>query len=238
MRTDGRQSDELRPLRFTPGFIPCAAGSCLVEAGRTRVICTASVDTDLPKWLDKSGRGWLSAEYSMLPASTGKRKMRDGRKSVQTDGRSVEIQRLIGRVLRAGVDLGAMPGFSITIDCDVIEADGGTRTAAINGAWVALELAVRQLLRTGGLKTTPLLNPVAAVSVVCSGELLLLDPCATEDQAADADLNVALTSEGRVVDIQGTAERGTLSRELFDAALLLAQSGITSIHAQRRSVLA
>lgn len=238
MREDGRQPDELRPLKFTPGFIPCAAGSCLVEAGRTRVICTASIDTDLPKWLAGSGRGWLSAEYAMLPASTGKRKARDGRKSAQVDGRSVEIQRLIGRVLRAGVDFAAMPGLSINIDCDVIEADGGTRTAAINGAWVALELALRQALRDGKLARSPLTDPVAAVSVVASGALLLLDPCAKEDQAADADLNVALSSAGHVVDVQGTAERGTLPRERFDAALRMAEVGIANILVQRQAALA
>lgn len=238
MRADGREATQLRPLRFTPGFIGCADGSCLIEAGRTRVICTASLDENPPRWLEGSGRGWLTAEYSMLPASTGPRKARDGRKGNSVDGRSVEIQRLIGRVLRAGVDLAAMPGLSINIDCDVIEADGGTRVTSINGAWIALELAVRKALQSGRLTRSPLLSPVAAVSVVVHQGELLLDPVAAEDQNADADLNVALTSEGAVVDVQGTAEKAALPRAHFDAALALAQFGIARILEQRRSVLA
>lgn len=235
-RADGRAPGELRALRFTPGFIGSADGSCLVEAGRTRVICTVSIEEKVPDWLSSAGRGWLTAEYAMLPASTGRRKSRDGRKSVQTDGRSVEIQRLIGRALRAGVDTAAMPGLTFHVDCDVIEADGGTRVTSINGAWVALEFAVKKALTRKLLTKNPLRDPVAAVSVVDHAAGLLLDPDASEDQKAASDLNVVLAASGGIVDVQATAERGTLPPERFTSALELAREGIRRILAERAAL--
>lgn len=228
-RADGRAPSDLRPLRFVPGFIGSADGSCLVEAGRTRVICTVSIETKVPEWLSNAQRGWLTAEYAMLPASTGRRKARDGRKSVQTDGRSVEIQRLIGRALRAGIDASLMPGLTFHVDCDVIEADGGTRVTSINGAWVALEHAVAKALKAKLLSQSPLCNPVAAVSVVDHGAGLYLDPDAAEDQKAAADVNVVLAACGGVVDVQATAERGTMAPARFADALTLARTGIQRI---------
>jgi ribonuclease PH len=228
MRHDGRRPDELRPLEITPGFVRSATGSALIEAGGTRVICTASAVEDVPRWLVGSGRGWVTAEYGMLPASTGERKQRDISKG-RADGRTVEIQRLIGRSIRGVVDFQALGERTIYIDCDVLEADGGTRCASITGGYVALKLALDKLVAEGKLPAVPLTQSVAAVSCGIVGGTALLDLDYPEDSSAEVDMNVVMTGDGGLVEVQATAERTPLSRASLDEMLALAAAGIEQL---------
>jgi ribonuclease PH len=224
-RSYGRGPDELRPVIIEPGFVRTATGSALISMGETRVICTASAQSSVPRWLAGSGRGWVTAEYGMLPASTGDRKQRDITKG-RLDGRSVEIQRLIGRSLRGVVDLTALGERSIYVDCDVLQADGGTRCASITGGMVALRLACERLLAEGVLERSPLVGSVAAVSSGIVDGVPLLDLDYSEDSAAEVDANVVMTGEGGLVEVQATAERTPLSRAHLDDLLALAGRGI------------
>ena len=221
-RLDQRAPDELRYHRIIPDYVRTAAGSCLIETGGTRVICTASVEEGVPPFLRGKGEGWLTAEYAMLPASTGKRKSRDG---VKKDGRGVEISRLIGRSLRQAVDRRMMAGITVTIDCDVLEADGGTRTASITGGFVALVCAVDRLIRNGVLKESPVRRQIAAVSAGVVDQVPCLDLCYEEDSSAQVDMNFVMDSEGRFTEIQGTGEGRTFSREEMDRLTDLGELG-------------
>jgi ribonuclease PH len=229
-RSYGRGPDELRPVTIEPGFVRTATGSALISMGETRVICTASAQKSVPRWLAGSGRGWVTAEYGMLPASTGDRKQRDISKG-RLDGRSVEIQRLIGRSLRGVVDLTALGERSIYVDCDVLQADGGTRCASITGGMVALRLACDRLLTEGALERSPLTGTVAAVSCGVVDGAALLDLDYPEDSAAEVDANVVMTGEGGLVEVQATAERTPLSRAHLDDLLALAARGIEQLRA-------
>jgi ribonuclease PH len=224
-RHDGRAADELRPLSIEPGFVRSATGSALIEAGGTRVICTASAVGDVPRWLAGSRRGWVTAEYGMLPASTGERKQRDVSRG-RPDGRTVEIQRLIGRSLRGVVDFEALGERTVYVDCDVLEADGGTRCAAITGGFVALKLALDRLVREEKLASLPLTQSVAAVSCGVVDGTALLDLDYVEDSAAEVDANVVMTGDGGLVEVQATAERTPLSRASLDELLALAAAGL------------
>ena len=224
-RSGGRGAGDLRPVSIEPGFVRSATGSALIACGETRVICTASVQESVPKWLSGKGRGWLTAEYGMLPASTGERKQRDVSKG-RPDGRTVEIQRLIGRSLRGIADLAKFGERTIYIDCDVLQADGGTRCASITGGYVALELACRRLVAEGKLARTPLDGSVAAVSCGVVDGVALLDLDYPEDSSAEVDANVVMTGDGGLVEVQATAERTPLSRASLDELLALAQAGI------------
>ena len=232
-RSDGRRSDELRPLEIVPDYLEQPHGSALVVQGKTHVLCTASIEESIPRWLKGKGRGWMTAEYSLLPASTGERTAREARSGRQ-QGRTVEIQRLIGRAVRAAADFEALGERTLWLDCDVLQADGGTRCAAISGVWVA---AHRALDRFGLSKALP--GAVAAVSVgIVDGEPLL-DLDYSEDSRADVDLNVVMTGEGEFVDVQATAERAPFSREALDTLLALAAGGLEQIRAeQERAVQA
>jgi ribonuclease PH len=235
-RPGGRAADELRPISIEPGFMRSATGSALIAAGGTRVICTASVQESVPKWLAGQGRGWLTAEYGMLPASTGERKQRDISRG-RLDGRTVEIQRLIGRSIRGVVDFAALGERTVYVDCDVLEADGGTRCAAITGGYVALELACRTLVDRGAIARLPLTGSVAAVSCgVVDGEPLL-DLDYPEDSAAEVDANVVMTGDGGLVEVQATAERTPLSRTHLDELLALAAGGIERLRAAQADAL-
>ena len=229
-RSGGRGAADLRPTVIEPGFVPTAAGSALIAAGGTRVICTASVQDSVPRWMTGQGRGWLTSEYGMLPASTGDRKTRDVTKG-RPDGRTVEIQRLIGRSLRGVVDFAALGERTIYVDCDVLTADGGTRCASITGGYVALELACRRLLEKGALAKLPLTQSVAAISCGIVGGEALLDLDYPEDSTAEVDANVVMTGDGGLVEVQATAERTPLSRANLDALLALAQDGIEELRA-------
>ncbi|MFN2616247.1 MAG: ribonuclease PH [Thermoleophilaceae bacterium] len=237
MRRDGRSPDELRPVTIAPGFMRSATGSALFEAGGTRVICTASVEDEVPKWLAGKGRGWTTAEYGMLPASTGERKRRDVSRG-RPDGRTVEIQRLIGRSLRGVIDFERLGERTVWIDCDVLEADGGTRCAAVTGGFVALELALRRLVAEGALESVPLNGSLAAVSCgVVDGEALL-DLDYSEDARAEVDANVVMTGDGGLVEVQATAERTPLSRASLDELLALAAAGIERLRAAQEEAVA
>jgi ribonuclease PH len=236
-RSYGRGPDVLRPVTIEPGFVRTATGSALISVGETRVICTASVQNSVPRWLAGSGRGWVTAEYGMLPASTGDRKARDISKG-RLDGRSVEIQRLIGRSLRGVVDFTALGERSVYIDCDVLQADGGTRCAAITGGLVALRLACDRLLADGALERSPLVGTVAAVSCGIVDGTALLDLDYPEDSAAEVDANVVMTGEGGLVEVQATAERTPLSRAHLDDLLALAASGIDQLRAAQDEAVA
>ncbi|MBD0281082.1 MAG: ribonuclease PH [Thermoleophilaceae bacterium] len=236
-RGDGRSPDELRQVRIEPGFVRAATGSALIEAGGTRVVCTASVQDDVPRWMAGQGRGWVTAEYGMLPASTGERKPRDISKG-RPDGRTVEIQRLIGRSLRGVVDFEALGERTVWVDCDVLEADGGTRCAAITGGYVALELALRRVAEEGGLATLPLTQSVAAVSCGIVGGRALLDLDYAEDSQAEVDANVVMTGDGGLVEVQATAERTPLSRASLDELLALAASGIERLRVAQQEAVA
>ncbi len=227
-RAGDRAADALRPTTIEPGFVRTATGSALMSAGDTRVICTASVQESVPRWLGGKGRGWLTAEYGMLPASTGERKQRDVAKG-RPDGRTVEIQRLIGRSLRGVVDFEALGERTIYVDCDVLQADGGTRCASITGGYVALELACRTLLDDGRLERTPLTGSVAAISCGIVQGTPLLDLDYPEDSSAEVDANVVMTGDGGLVEVQATAERTPLSRAHLDELLALAQTGIEQL---------
>jgi len=235
-RSYGRAADELRPVTIQPGFVSTATGSALISAGETRVICTASHTAGVPKWLAGSGRGWVTAEYGMLPASTGDRKQRDVTKG-RPDGRTVEIQRLIGRALRGVVDFTALGENTIYLDCDVLTADGGTRCASITGAYVALALACEALKRRDVLERSPLTGSIAAVSCGIVDGTPLLDLDYSEDSTAEVDANVVMTGDGGLVEVQATAERTPLSRANLDELLALAAKGIAELQsAQERAV--
>jgi ribonuclease PH len=229
-RSYGRQADQLRPATIEPGFVRTAAGSALISMGETRVICTASVQDSVPRWLAGAGRGWVTAEYGMLPASTGERKQRDASRG-RPDGRTIEIQRLIGRSLRGVVDFKALGERTIYIDCDVLQADGGTRCASITGGMVALRLACQRLIEEGRLDRPPLTGSVAAVSGGMVDGRALLDLDYLEDSTAEVDANVVMTSDGGLVEVQATAERTPLSRAHLDDLLALAAGGIESLRA-------
>lgn len=234
MRHDGRQPNQLRSIRITPDFIGSAAGSALIEWGRTRVICTATLEEKVPPFKIGSGEGWLTAEYAMLPASTTTRKPRE---TLKPDGRSMEIRRLIGRAMRAAIDFKALGERTIWLDCDVIEADGGTRTASVTGAFVALALAVAKWRKDGLLEKSPITGHVAAVSVGVVGGEPLLDLCYREDSNADVDLNAVMTEDGRFVEVQGTGEKATFSKAQLDALLKLAGKGIRQLIREQKKAL-
>lgn len=236
IRTDQRDKDQLRPITITPGFIKHAEGSALVECGETKIICTASVEDRVPFFLRNSEQGWITAEYGMIPRSTGTRMVREISKG-KPSGRTQEIQRLIGRALRAVVDLKLLGERTIWIDCDVIQADGGTRTASITGAFVSLAAAVENLVSAGKLEKSVLLDYVAAVSVgIVSGEPLL-DLCYEEDSSADVDMNIIMTGDGKLVEVQGTAERSSFSRDELNVMLDLAGAGISEIIALQKKTV-
>jgi ribonuclease PH len=236
-RPSGRAADELRSVRLTPGYTRHAEGSVLIEFGDTRVLCNASVEERTPPWLRGSGQGWLTAEYGMLPRATHSRSAREAVRGSQ-GGRTQEIQRLIGRSLRAAVDLQGLGERTITLDCDVLQADGGTRTAAISGAYVALRLAVAKLLGAGRLRVDPIHGQVAAVSVGIFAGQPVLDLDYAEDAAAETDMNVVMNEAGGFIEVQGTAEGHALRREELDALLDMAGSGIRHIMAAQREALA
>jgi ribonuclease PH len=236
-RSYGRASDELRPVSIEPGFVRTATGSALISCGETRVICTASVQESVPRWMQGSRRGWVTAEYGMLPASTGERKQRDSSRG-RPDGRTVEIQRLIGRALRCVVDFQALGERTIYIDCDVLQADGGTRCASITGGMVALALATEALLRDGLIERSPLTGSLAAVSCGIVGGVPLLDLDYAEDSSAEVDANVVMTGSGGLVEVQATAERTPLSRAHLDDLLVLAASGIERLRRAQQAAVA
>jgi ribonuclease PH len=228
MRPSGRANDELREITFVRDYTCHAEGSVLVSYGRTRVICTASVENSVPPFLKGKGRGWVTAEYGMLPRSTGERMRREASQNRQ-GGRTMEIQRLIGRALRAVIDLPALGERSVLIDCDVIQADGGTRTAAITGGYVALADAMKRIRKPGALATEPLTGQVASVSVgICGGEAVL-DLDYAEDSGAETDMNVVMNERGEFIELQGTAEAAAFGRDRLDRMLDLAQHGIRRI---------
>ncbi len=237
-RHDGRADDQLRPLSFTPGIAPHAAGSVLVAAGNTRVICAASIEEGVPRWMKEQGvtGGWITSEYSMLPYSTLGRKPRDIAKGKQ-DGRGVEIQRLIGRALRNTVDLELLGPRTLWIDCDVLQADGGTRTASITGGCVAIALACHKLVESGKVARSPLAKLVAAVSVGMVAGRPVLDLDYIEDKDAAVDFNVVLTEEGRFVEVQGAGEESTFSRDEFHALVELGSQGVRELIERQRAVL-
>jgi ribonuclease PH len=238
LRVDGRLPDQLRPLRFQNHIAPYATGSTLVEWGNTRVICGVTVEETVPRWMKEQNvtGGWITAEYSMLPYSTLQRKQRDISKG-KIDGRSQEIQRLIGRAMRATLDLEKLGARTIWVDCDVLQADGGTRTAAITGAYVALSLAVRKLITGGKLKESPLLPAVAAVSVGIVNQQPLLDLCYIEDAAAAVDLNLVMNAAGEFIELQGTGEEATFSESQLAALLALGKAGIRELLAAQQGAL-
>ena len=236
MRPSNRKPGELRPLRFTRNYTKHAEGSVLVELGDTRVLCTASVEERVPRFLKGQGKGWVTAEYGMLPRSTSERMGREAARGKQ-GGRTLEIQRLIGRSLRAGVDLAALGERTVTLDCDVIQADGGTRTAAITGAWVALRDALDRLLEQGALESDPIHSGIAAVSVGVYEGTPVLDLDYAEDCSAETDMNVVMNDSGRFIEVQGTAEGKAFSREEMDTMLELAADGIERIVAAQKAAL-
>jgi len=236
-RADGRAPDQLRPVRMELDFITSATGSVLFEIGSTRVICTAMVEESVPPWMRGRGTGWVTSEYGMLPGSTDQRKQRDATRGKQ-DGRTVEIQRLVGRSLRSIVDFAALGERTVWIDCDVIQADGGTRCAAICGGYVAIARAIRKLVYSGSLARTPLTGSVAAISVgIVDGEPLLDLPYA-EDSRAEVDMNVVMTGAGELIEVQATAEKTPFGRASLDRMLELAATGIGEIAREQERVLA
>ena len=235
-RTDGRRADELRPVRITPGYLPYAEGSALIEMGDTRVICSASVEERVPYFLRNRGTGWVTAEYAMLPRATLQRTSRETGRGGPS-GRTHEIQRLIGRSLRAIVNTTLLGERTITLDCDVLQADGGTRTASITGAYVAFALACRRLLRNNKIERSPLTGEVAAVSVGIVEGTPLLDLKYDEDSRAGVDMNVICTGDGRFVEVQGTAEGEPFTREEMDELLVLARQGIGHLIEAQRAAL-
>lgn len=235
-RPSSRQPDELRPITITRNYTMHAEGSVLIECGDTKVLCTASIGERVPPWLKGQGRGWVTAEYGMLPRSTTDRMRREAASGKQ-GGRTMEIQRLIGRSLRAAIDLEALGERIITLDCDVIQADGGTRTSSISGAWVALSDAIQGLLDAGTLEKSPLLSPVASISVGIYQGVPILDLDYAEDSSADTDMNIVMNAEGHFIEIQGTAEAAPFSDEEMSAMLKLAHKGIREINEiQQRAI--
>jgi len=232
MRPDGRRNDQLRSIEIVPDFLAHAEGSALIKAGQTWVLCAASVEDKVPPFLEGKNKGWVTGEYGMLPRSTHTRSSRN------TGGRGTEIQRLIGRALRAGVDMRALGPRQITVDCDVLQADGGTRTASITGGWVAMALAIARLRAQGLVKAEPLREPLAAVSVgIVDGEARLDLPY-QEDSAADCDMNVVMTESGKLIEVQGTAEGEPFERAQLDQLLELAARGVRELTALSRAALA
>ena len=236
MRTDNRSSDQLRPVRLTPGYLLHAEGSVLIEAGRTRVICAASVEERVPPFLRNTGKGWITAEYGMLPRATTTRTTRES-SAGKVGGRTQEIQRLIGRSLRAVARLTELGERTVWVDCDVIQADGGTRTAAITGGFVALALALQRLKDQGQLKGIPLQDYVAATSVGIVAGQPMLDLAYDEDSRADVDMNVVQTGDGRFIELQGTAEADPFGRDALESLLALADSGIRQLVALQREIV-
>jgi ribonuclease PH len=238
-RSDGRWPDQLRPVRFQNHIAPHATGSTLVEWGNTRVICGVTVEDSVPRWMKEQSvtGGWITAEYSMLPYSTLQRKQRDINKG-KIDGRSQEIQRLIGRAMRAAIDLEALGTRTIWVDCDVLQADGGTRTAAITGAYVALALAIKKMIAQGKLLEDPMNSPVAAVSVGIVDQKPLLDLCYVEDAAAEVDLNIVMNAAGQFIELQGTGEEATFSETQLAEMLTLGKSGIRELLLAQQAALA
>ena len=236
-RASGRQPDELRPITFVRDYTEMAMGSVLVEFGRTRVLCTASLESRVPPWLKGSGKGWVTAEYSMLPGSSPERVEREAARGKQS-GRTQEIQRLIGRSLRAVTDLRALTDAQITVDCDVLQADGGTRTASICGGWIALHDACSRLVGNGAIARHPVLQPCAAISVGIIDGTPMLDLEYSEDVRAEVDMNVVMTGDGRFVEVQGTAEGIAFTRSDLDALLGLAEAGIAEIVAAQQGMVA
>ncbi len=235
-RPGGRTPNQLRPLTLTPGFVQTAEGSVLVSLGTTRVLTCATVEQGVPAWLRNAGRGWVTAEYAMLPRSTVTRTPRESERG-RIGGRTHEIQRLIGRSLRSAVDMQALGERTVILDCDVIQADGGTRTAAITGAAVALALALQSLVQAGALKASPLKHLVAATSVGVVGGISLLDLCYEEDAQAEVDMNVVMTADGGLVEAQATAEKGSFSRAQLNALIDLAESGLKEIFPAQRAAM-
>jgi ribonuclease PH len=236
-RSYGRDAGELRPVEIEPGFMRTATGSALISAGETRVLCTASAEESVPRWMAGRGTGWVTAEYGMLPASTGQRKQRDATRGRQ-DGRTIEIQRLIGRSLRGVVDFKALGERTIYLDCDVLQADGGTRCASITGAYVALALACARLRERELLAASPLTGSVAAVSCGIVGAGALLDLDYAEDSTAQVDANVVMTGDGGLIEVQATAERTPLSRAHLDELLALAADGIERLRMAQETAIA
>ena len=236
-RIDGRKPDELRKINFTPNFISSSAGSVLFEIGNTRVICTASIDENVPAWMryqNVSG-GWITAEYSMLPGSTLDRKKRESSMG-KVGGRTMEIQRLIGRSIRSVIDLEKLGRRQIYLDCDVIQADGGTRTASICGAFIALKYAIKKLLENGSIKENPIKDDIAAISVgICKG-VVILDLCYLEDSVAEVDANFVMTSSGKIIEIQSTAEAEPFSEKHLDEMLTVSKKGINEIMQMQKNL--
>lgn len=235
-RSDNRAPDQMRPINIIPDFISTAEGSVLIEVGNTRVICTASIEEAVPSFMKGSGKGWITAEYSMLPRSTLTRTPREASRGRQS-GRTHEIQRLIGRALRAAVDLGRMGERTITLDCDVIQADGGTRTASITGAFIALGLAMEKLVEAGTLTAAPIRDFVAAISVGIVDGAILLDLCYEEDSRAEVDLNFVMTSGHKIVEVQATAEQHPFDEAQLKKMMDTAGRGIESLIARQRAIL-
>jgi ribonuclease PH len=235
-RIDGRETTEMRAVTITPDYIEHPAGSVLIAVGRTKVICTASLEEGVPRFLKDQGRGWVTAEYGMLPGSTNTRVDREAARG-KVGGRTMEIQRLIGRSLRAVVDFEALGERTIKLDCDVIQADGGTRTASITGAWVAFALACKRLMADGAIAKNPLTDHVAAVSVGVVGGVPMLDLCYEEDSRADVDMNVVMTGDGRYIEVQGTAEGEPFDRDVLTRLTDLAEAGNRDLATVQREVL-
>src|ERR1017187_8401546 len=228
MRPDNRAPDQMRPVEITTGYLQTAEGSTLIVVGNTHVLCAATIEDSVPPFLRNSGKGWVTAEYSMLPRATAKRTPREVTKG-RPSGRTHEIQRLIGRSVRSVVDMAALGERTVMIDCDVLQADGGTRTASVTGAFVALTLALRQLVRYGALKAMPLRDFIAATSVGLVGGVPMLDLCYDEDSQADVDMNVVMTGSGRFVEVQATAEHGAFDDEQMGRLVALARVGIAQL---------
>jgi ribonuclease PH len=236
MRMDQRQPDELRQVGVEPGYLMTAEGSVLISFGHTRVLCAATVEDGVPSFLRNSGKGWVTAEYAMLPRATLNRTPREVNKGRQS-GRTLEIQRLIGRSLRAVVDLDALGERSVVVDCDVIQADGGTRTASITGAFIAMAIAIKQLVQFGQIKTNPVRDHVAAISVGIVDGVALLDLCYEEDSKAEVDANIVLTGAGRFVEFQATAERNAFDDAQMAQLVKLARKGVAELVDTQRKVL-
>ena len=234
LRSDGRAADALRTVRFTPDYVEYPEGSVLIEMGKTRVLCNVTIEEGVPQWMIGRGRGWLTAEYAMLPRATHTRSRRE---TNGLKGRTQEIRRLIGRSLRAAVDLEQLGERTILVDCDVLQADGGTRTASVNGGYVAVGLALQRLAVQGVIPAAALSAPVAAVSVGNIDGHPLLDLCYEEDHQAEVDLNVVMTAAGRFIEVQGTAEGEPFDRRMLDAMLTLAEKGIAEIITMQRQAL-
>ncbi|GKS10484.1 ribonuclease PH [Paenibacillus chitinolyticus] len=236
MRADGRQNDQLRPMKITPHYIKHAEGSVLIEVGETKVICTATVEERVPPFMKGQGKGWVTAEYSMLPRATQVRNQREAARG-KLGGRTMEIQRLIGRALRSVVNLEALGERSVTLDCDVIQADGGTRTTSITGAFVAMALAMEKLVANGKLSKLPITDYLASVSVGIVNGKPLLDLMYTEDSQAHVDMNVVMTGTGKFVEVQGTGEEAPFSREELNTLLALAEGGINTMVEEQKKAL-